>query len=92
MRNQPWTLGLGQILATRGALSRLSGEELSAALIRHRSGDWGMVDDEDWQANDRAAQHGERVLSVYQDSLGEPFWVITEADRSATTVLLPDEY
>ena len=92
MRKRPGTIRLGQIVATRGALGCLSGDDVSAALMRHRSGDWGTVGDEDWRANDYAAEHGERILSVYRAELGETFWVITEADRSVTTVLLPDEY
>jgi len=62
-----------------------------AALGRHVRGDWGDVDAEDRAANDRALREGTRVLSSYRAG-GVKFWVITEADRSATTVLLPSEY
>jgi hypothetical protein len=55
-------------------------------------GDWGVVDAEDKQANDEALKSGERLLSAYVIKSGERVWVITEADRSATTLLLPDEY
>ena len=73
----------------------LSGKKpltLVAALRRHTSGDWGEVDPDDRAANDDALRSGERLLSVYQLATGTTFWVLTEADRSATTVLLPDDY
>jgi hypothetical protein len=60
-------------------------------LSRHRSGDWGDVPTEDALANEAAAIHGNRVISSYEVA-GERLWVITEADRSATTFLLPEEY
>ena len=62
------------------------------ALDRHRRGDWGDVGKEDWQANERALKHGERLLSVYHAADGTKFYVISEWDRSATTVLLPEDY
>ena len=62
------------------------------ALRRHARGDWGDLDDEDRKANDRALQEGSRLFSAYKTKAGVKFWIITEADRSATTVLLPDEY
>lgn len=61
-------------------------------LIRHVTGDWGDVDGEDHAANDHAVIQGERVLSAYRLPDGTKVWVITEADRSATTFLLPSEY
>ncbi|HWG33965.1 MAG TPA: hypothetical protein VN650_07335 [Gemmatimonadaceae bacterium] len=61
-------------------------------LRRHVAGDWGDVGAEDWKANDEALVTGERLLSAYVVRLGERLWIITEADRSLTTVLLPDEY
>ena len=60
-------------------------------LLRHRSGDWGDVQPEDALANEAAAIHGNRVISSYAVA-GERLWIITEADRSATTLLLPEEY
>jgi hypothetical protein len=60
-------------------------------LKRHLSGDWGCVDPQDWTANNRAFRTGQRLLSAYQHN-GSPFWIITEADRSVTTFLLPSEY
>jgi len=61
-------------------------------VARHANADWGNLTDDDWLENDRALESGRRLLSAYQDRNGTPFWVITEADRSATTVLLPDDY
>ena len=61
-------------------------------LRRHVAGDWGDVSAEDWKANDEALAAGERLLSAYVVRPGERLWIITEADRSSTTVLLPDEY
>lgn len=83
---------LGQIVATPAALGVLTQTDIVAALRRHASGDWGNVDAEDRAANDDALQDGTRLLSVYQSASGTTFWVITEADRSVTTVLLPDDY
>lgn len=60
-------------------------------LVNHGTGDWGLVDDEDKRTNDDALQNGGRLLSAY-DVEGKTIWVITEADRSATTVLFPEEY
>ncbi len=85
----------GKILATPGALEHLAQLGVSAAslLDRHMRGDWGDVCDEDKAANDYAAQRPLRLLSSY--GMGpdvENIWIITEADRSVTTVLLPSEY
>ncbi len=82
----------GQIVATRGALSVLSREDVMEALCRHLSGDWGDLSTEDKQENDFAVNNGFRILSSYTSQKGVKFWIITEADRSATTVLLPEEY
>jgi hypothetical protein len=60
-------------------------------LMRHAAGDWGEVDAEDWSLNDQAVNDGTRLLSVYRTLKGNKLWVITEADRSVTTILLPDE-
>ena len=93
-------LSLGQIVATPGALEAIesSGDQLAGFLERHVRGDWGELDDEDRIANDQAVAHEgdanrqSRVLSAYKTSHGVKIWVITEWDRSATTILLPDEY
>lgn len=82
----------GQIVATPNALSQLSQKDVLTALQRHQSGDWGDVCEEDRQANERALTDGSRLFSVYHSEKGPKFWVITEADRSATTVLMPEDY
>ena len=85
---------LGQCVATRGAqaLMEARGIEFFDLLRRHVRGDWGDLDAEDKAANDRAVKEGARILSAYNFPNGARFWVITEWDRSATTILLPDEY
>jgi hypothetical protein len=91
----PGRLELGRIVATPGALTALSraGQRAADFLVRHQRGDWGDVDAHDAAANDRAdTTGGERVLYAYRLRTAVRVWVITEADRSATTVLLPDEY
>ncbi|MFN7915709.1 MAG: hypothetical protein U0Q55_10255 [Vicinamibacterales bacterium] len=85
------TFRLGRLLATPGALCALNPDDLLAILERHAIGDWGDLCDEDKAANDAALKQGSRLLSAYCLD-GEKVWVITEADRSATTVLLPEEY
>ena len=85
-------LPLGRLVATPNALNSLTPDDTRNALNRHRSGDWGDVCVEDRQANDRALFEGTRLLSVYHGVAGVKFWIITEADRSATTVLLPEDY
>jgi hypothetical protein len=85
---------LGQCVATPGALEALAAafQTPSTFIDRHVCGDWGEVDAEDQQANQDALVHGSRLLSAYRTSAGVRLWVITEADRSATTILLPSEY
>jgi len=84
--------GLGTIVATPGAVDLAErGLNLTAYLNRHANGDWGDVDAHDKAANDAAIYDGTRILSSYKTEFGK-LWIITEADRSATTFLLPDEY
>lgn len=83
---------LGQTLATRGALTELTADDVLAGLKRHVNGDWGDLGAEDIAANDAALRDGDRLVSAYHSSTGVKFYVITEWDRSATTVLLPYEY
>lgn len=83
---------LGQLLMTPGVRDSIPPSEMMQALRRHARGDWGDLDDEDRQANERALKDGTRLLSAYHSSTGVKFWIITEWDRSATTVLLPEEY
>ena len=84
----------GQIVATPGALAALeeSGESPDVFLKRHLTGDWGEVDDHDRRENELSVVQGFRLLSAYTRSNGTKLWIITEADRSATTLLLPSEY
>jgi hypothetical protein len=83
---------LGQMLMTPGVQTRVPPSEMMQALRRHARGDWGDVDADDRKANDWSLANGERLLSSYKTTTGVKFWIITERDRSATTVLLPDEY
>lgn len=83
---------LGRLLSTPGAVERISDSEMLRALERHVSGDWGNVCPEDAEANEAAVHERARLLSAYTTEDGVRFWIITEADRSVTTVLLPEEY
>ena len=82
----------GQVVATREAADRIPRLIMTLALSRHLNGDWGDVDETDKAANNRALRYGDRLLSAYHAPDGTRFWIITEADRSCTTVLLPDDY
>jgi len=85
---------LGQIVATPGALAALerAKQPPTCFLDRHAIGDWGELDPTDVAENDFSMAHGFRVLSSYQTEAGERLWIITEADRCVTTLLLPEEY
>ncbi len=85
---------LGQVVLTPGAIRALEEARLCPwdFLARHSAGDWGDLDEEDWHLNDEAVKDGSRILSAYLTAKGERVWVITEADRSVTTLLLPSEY
>ena len=82
---------LGQTVITANASLQLATEEVLTALKRHASGDWGDLCPEDSLANNEALQHGGRLFSAYGQG-NSRFWIITEADRSVTTVLLPNDY
>ncbi len=85
----------GRLLMTPGALRAFQEAQESKPWTyfhRHLSGDWGEVGTEDWQENDLSVERGFRILSAYTLTTGVRIWVITEADRSATTFLLPEEY
>ena len=82
---------LGQLAITANASMRLSTEEVLTALRRHACGDWGDLCPEDTLANDAALLEGGRLFSAYGQGK-DRFWVITEADYSVTTVLLPEGY
>ena len=85
---------MGQIVATPGALQALeeSGESPGIFITRHVTGDWGEVYEHDQRENELSVEHGFRLLSAYTLSTGTKLWIITEADRSSTTLLLPSEY
>lgn len=83
---------LGRTVATPGALEAVPAEEITLAMSRHERGDWGLVCEHDRAENDLSLTEGFRLMSVYKTVSGIRFWIITEADRSVTTVLLPAEY
>lgn len=94
---------LGTVFLTSGVMralkwstwstpQKLSDPEITNALDRHGKGDWGDVCEEDKLDNDASLLDGSRLLSSYKTKDGTKFWIITEADRSSTTVLLPEEY
>jgi hypothetical protein len=85
---------LGQIVATPGALAAIkkAGQQPGEFLTRHINRDWGDLDEEDRKENEYSLEHGFRLLSAYKTNAGDRLWIITEADRSLTTLLLPDEY
>lgn len=84
----------GRIFATPGAIDALShaGMSFVTPLIRHLRGDWGDLCDEDHRQNELSLNSGLRLLSCYQLPGGKTIWIITEWDRSSTTILLPGEY
>lgn len=83
---------VGILAITPRASQQIQEDDLFDCFVRHMAGDWGEVDDEDRRANDEALETGRRVLSAYTDRYGSGFWIITEADRSTTTILLPEDY
>ena len=87
-------LTLGRLAATPGALKAIEKADQYANdfIGRHVSGDWGEICESDARANDLALASGARILSVYRTEAGATLWIITEADRSVTTLLVPEEY
>jgi len=85
---------LGRTFITPGALEALeeAGQSPAEFLGRHQAGDWGELSEEDRKENELSLEHGFRLLSAYRTVKGVKLWVITERDRSATTILLPSEY
>ncbi|HXR46702.1 MAG TPA: hypothetical protein VN784_04615 [Candidatus Limnocylindrales bacterium] len=83
---------LGHIVSTPNALSQLTQEDILMGIRRHQAGDWGDLDTRDKAANDRALLERTRIFSVYHSAAGAKFWLITEAGREATTVLMPEDY
>ena len=90
----PAKFPFGKLVATPGALDALERTRQSPLefLSRHASGDWGEVCEADKKENDFSVRNGFRLLSAYRLRDGTKIWIITEADRSATTILLPEEY
>lgn len=85
--------GLGQTVITAGAMNEIDSADVVKAITRHVTGDWGDLEDEDKEQNEAAVRDGDnRIFSAYHDRNGTKFWIITEYDRSVTTVLLPAEY
>jgi hypothetical protein len=87
----PSKFPLGQLVITSNAASQLPPATVRKGLRRHASGDWGELCPEDARGNAAALKHGDRLLSVYGQG-DKRFWIITEADRSVTTVLMPEDY
>jgi hypothetical protein len=85
---------LGRVIATPAALAAIekAGQEAGEFLVRHANCDWGDLGDSDREENQYGIEHGLRLMRSYRTNAGEKVWVITESDRSATTLLLPDEY
>ncbi len=88
----PRSIALGRIVATANAISTLCEPDIIIALRRHQAGDWGDLCPDDKAANDLAVLDGSRLLSAYTSESGVKFWIITESDRSITTILLPEDY
>lgn len=91
------SFNLGHLVVTRGvndlmAENQAFTEFAMSSLAKHRHGDWGNLSDEDRQENELSLQKGFRLLSAYEAEGLPKIWIITEADRSATTILFPDEY
>ena len=82
----------GRLIATRGVMETVPQVELMSAFSRHIACDWGELCHTDCEANEQALQSGGRLLSAYKASNGRRFLIITEADRSVTPFLLPEEY
>ena len=90
-------INMGRLLMTRGVNDLVAEDEAFATFVmgslsRHCRGDWGNLTDEDTQENELSLKAGYRLLSAYKSEGLPKIWVITEADRSATTILFPDEY
>lgn len=89
---RPIIMLMGKTVMTRTAMAELNPADMQKALERHSLGDWGDLCREDWEANERALREGSRLFSVFHDRAGTKFYIITEWDRSVTTILLPEDY
>ena len=100
IQTQRKTVPLGMLVHTPGVAEKVPTRSYLEALNRYGRGDWGSLDDEDKATNDAAVREGSRILAAYPIDPNKPctgsgdncFWIITEADRSMTTILLPSEY
>ncbi len=90
-RTVRFTFPLGRVVITANAASQLDSKAIHEALSRHARGDWGDIPAEDVHENNRSLKEGGRLLSAYGNGV-QRFWIITEADRSVTTILLPLDY
>lgn len=86
------TFELGQVVATQNAFDTIPTIDVMSALSRHGQGDWGELGEEDRLVNEQSLLDGGRLMSVYTASNHVRFWIITEADRSSTCILLPEDY
>ena len=82
---------LGRLCVTQNASGAVPADEILKAVERHAAGDWGLVDQSLWAENDQALRAGKRLFSVYESSAGRRFWIVTEANRRTTTVMLPED-
>lgn len=85
-------LRMGRLVVTPGVIIALTPDDIGRAIVRHVGGDWGDLDAHDWKRNDESLEHGGRLFSQYFAQDGTKFWIVTECDRSVTTILLPEEY
>jgi len=92
MNTRSLTVQLGRVVITPNALGAIQSEDIAQAILNHSRGNWGEVCPEDAQENNRSLVEGCRILSAYSDRQGRKFWIITEGDRSVTTILLPEDY
>jgi hypothetical protein len=92
MTNDGVKFNPGRIVMTTNCFNTVPDQEAARGLARHLSGDWGELCPEDWQENEFSLREGFRLLSAYTTSAGVKFWIITEWDRSLTTILLPEDY
>jgi hypothetical protein len=88
----PAKFRLGKIAVSQNALAHLTQDDILLGIQRHQAGDWGDVSEHDRRENELSLKEGFRLWSVYHAANGTKFWLITEADRSITTVLLPEDY
>lgn len=92
MKQENPKFALGQTVITSNAQATLNPEDVLRAIARHVRGDWGECAKDDWEENELSLREGFRLMSVYRDRSNTKFWIITEHDRSSTTVLLPEDY